>query len=58
MTTLNPQSALSLIESIIKQSQAEGVFVTLRQNESTLSRFSENQISQNLSKNNFKVTVT
>jgi predicted Zn-dependent protease len=50
--------ALSLIESTIKQSEAEGVFISLNANESALSRFSENQISQNISKNKFNLTIT
>ena len=55
---LSQEEALSLIESTIKQSQAEGVFVSLKANESTLSRFSENQISQNISRNRFNLTIT
>lgn len=55
---LSKEEALNLIESTIKQSQADEVFVSLSANESTLSRFSENQISQNISRNRFKLTVT
>jgi predicted Zn-dependent protease len=50
--------ALSLIDSTIKQSQAEAVVVSLSASESTLSRFSENQISQNISKNKCNLTIT
>lgn len=50
--------ALDLIESAIQQSQAEGVFVSLNASHSTLSRFSENQISQNLSRDRVQLTVT
>jgi predicted Zn-dependent protease len=57
-TLLNQEEALALIDSIIARSQAEGIFVSLNSNESALSRFSENQISQNISKNNFNLTVT
>jgi predicted Zn-dependent protease len=49
---------LSLIESAIAQSEAEGVFVSLNASESSLSRFSENQIGQNVSKNRFNITIT
>ncbi|GAB4529653.1 MAG: metallopeptidase TldD-related protein [Pleurocapsa sp.] len=57
-TIISPDQALSLVESAIQQSQAEGVFVSLNARESALSRFSENQISQNVSKNQFQLTVT
>ena len=50
--------ALELIEKAIALSQAEGVFVSLGSSESVLSRFSENQISQNVHKNRFNLTVT
>ncbi|MDJ0692200.1 MAG: TldD/PmbA family protein [Xenococcaceae cyanobacterium MO_188.B32] len=55
---LSQEEALSIVESTIKQSQADGVFVSLNANESTLSRFSENQISQNISRNRFGLTIT
>ena len=55
---LTEDQSLSLIDSVIKQSEAEGVFVSLKSNESSLSRFSENQISQNISKNRFEVKIT
>lgn len=55
---LSQEEAQNIIESTIKQSQADGVFVSLDAHESTLSRFSENQISQNISRNRFKLTVT
>ena len=55
---INQEEALSLIESVIQQSQAEGIFVSLSAEESALSRFSENQISQNINKNRFNITVT
>ncbi|MGL5806070.1 MAG: TldD/PmbA family protein, partial [Xenococcaceae cyanobacterium] len=57
-TLLDRAEALSLIDSVIARSQAEGVFVSLSSDESALSRFSENQISQNVSKNRFRLTVT
>jgi predicted Zn-dependent protease len=49
---------LSLIESAIAQSEAEGIFVNLNASESSLSRFCENQIGQNISKNRFSLTIT
>ncbi len=55
---ISEEEALSLIELVIQQSQAEGVFVSLDAEESALSRFSENQISQNINKNRFSLTVT
>ncbi|MCL1470234.1 TldD/PmbA family protein [Argonema antarcticum] len=50
--------ALSLIDSVIKQSEAEGVFVSLSNNSESLSRFSENQISQNISRTKFNLNIT
>ena len=55
---LTEDRARSLIDSVIQQSEAEGVFVSLKSNESSLSRFSENQISQNISKNRFELKIT
>lgn len=57
-TFLTQKEAIALIEYAIAQSQAEGVFVSLSVRESALSRFSENQISQNVRKNTFSLTVT
>ena len=50
--------ALEIVENAIALSQAEGVFIGLNSSESILSRFSENQISQNVHKNRFSLTVT
>ena len=62
LTTLNTfitqTEAIALIEFAIAQSQADGIFVSLSANETALSRFSENQISQNVRKNTFSITVT
>ncbi len=62
LTTINTfvtqTEALALIEFAIAQSQADGIFVSLSANETALSRFSENQISQNVRKNTFSITVT
>ncbi len=55
---LTEDEALSLIESTIQSSQAEGIFVSLSLKESALSRFSENQISQNIGKNCFKMIIS
>ena len=57
-TILSTKEALDIIESAIQQSQAEGVFISLSSSESALSRFSENQISQNVHKNRFNLTIT
>ena len=62
LTTINTfvtqKEALALIEFAIAKSQADGIFVSLSANETALSRFSENQISQNVRKNTFSITVT
>ncbi len=55
---LSKDEALSLVESVIKQSEAEGVFVSLSTGEESLSRFSENQISQNISRTIFNLNIT
>ncbi len=57
-TLITPEAALEIIESTIAQSQAEDVFVGLSCSESALSRFSENQIGQNITKNKFNLTIT
>ncbi len=57
-TLLGKDEALSLIDTTIKKSQAEGVFVKLTQNASTLSRFCENQISQNINRDRFTLEIT
>jgi len=55
---ISQDQALSLLEQVIQQSQAEGVFVSITGEESALSRFSENQIIQNLNRTQVKVTIT
>ena len=55
---LSKTEALDLIDFAIAQSKADGVFVSLSNSETALSRFSENQISQNVRKNIFSLTVT
>ncbi|HEY9835570.1 MAG TPA: hypothetical protein V6D27_01525, partial [Vampirovibrionales bacterium] len=55
---MSEDQALSLVESTLKQSQADGVFVSLSDGESSLSRFSENQITQNISRSRFNLTIT
>ena len=57
-TLLSEDEALSLVESVTKQSEAEGVFVSLSSGEESLSRFSENQMTQNISKNRFSLSIT
>jgi predicted Zn-dependent protease len=57
-TLLNQDQTLELIETVIQQSQAEEVFVSINASESALSRFSENQMTQNLSRNKFSLSIT
>jgi predicted Zn-dependent protease len=57
-TLISPTEALSLIELANAKSQADGTFVSLSNSETALSRFSENQISQNIRKHTFSLTVT
>ena len=57
-TLITQNEALESIELAIAQSQADGIFVSLSASETALSRFSENQISQNVRKNTFSLTVT
>lgn len=57
-TFLTQKEAFALIDFTIAQSQADGVFVSLDACETALSRFSENQISQNVRKHTFSITVT
>ncbi|MEM7593701.1 MAG: TldD/PmbA family protein [Cyanobacteria bacterium P01_A01_bin.83] len=57
-TFITKESALDLIDFAIAQSQADGVFISISASETALSRFSENQISQNVRKNTFSLTVT
>ncbi|MBV8886328.1 MAG: TldD/PmbA family protein [Chroococcidiopsidaceae cyanobacterium CP_BM_RX_35] len=55
---MGEDQALSLVETVIQQSEAEGVFVSLSTGEEALSRYSENQISQNISQTRFNLTIT
>ena len=57
-TLITQNEALESIELAIAQSQADGISVSLSASETALSRFSENQISQNVRKNTFSLTVT
>ncbi|GAB4191344.1 MAG: metallopeptidase TldD-related protein [Coleofasciculaceae cyanobacterium] len=57
-TLLNQDQTLELIETVIQQSQAEEVFVSINASESALSRFSENQMTQNLSRTKFSLSIT
>ncbi|MEL6927029.1 MAG: TldD/PmbA family protein [Cyanobacteria bacterium J06600_6] len=57
-SSLTQSQAMSLIDFAIAQSQADGVFISLSLCETALSRFSENQISQNVRKQTFQLTVT
>ena len=57
-TFITEEEALALIEFAIAQSQGDEIFVSLSASETALSRFSENQISQNIRKNTFSLTIT
>ncbi|MGB3511669.1 MAG: TldD/PmbA family protein [Microcoleaceae cyanobacterium] len=55
---LSQDEALSVVETAVKKSEAEDIFVSLSNNESSLSRYSENQISQNITKTKFQLNIT
>lgn len=55
---LSEEQAFYLLDKAIKQSQAEGVFVSLSSTEESLSRYSENQISQNITRTKLNLEVT
>lgn len=57
-TLFSEDQALSLVENIIKQSGSEGVFVSLTTGEESLSRYSENQMTQNISRTQLNLSVT
>jgi predicted Zn-dependent protease len=57
-TLLSEDQALSIVENVIKQSEAEGVFVSLSTGEESLSRYSENQMTQNISRTRLNLSVT
>ncbi|MFB2922492.1 TldD/PmbA family protein [Aerosakkonema funiforme] len=57
-TLLTEDRALSLIDSVIKKSEAEGVFVSISNKSESLSRYSENQITQNISRTEFNLSIT
>lgn len=57
-TILSEDQALSIVEKVIKQSEAEGVFVSLNAGEESLSRYSENQMTQNISRTRLSLSVT
>ena len=55
---ISQSEALALIDFAIATSQADGIFISINTSETALSRFSENQISQNVRKRTFSLTVT
>lgn len=57
-TLLSEDQVLSIVENVIKQSEAEGVFVSLTTGEESLSRYSENQMTQNISRTRLNLSVT
>ncbi|WP_448573615.1 TldD/PmbA family protein [Trichothermofontia sp.] len=62
LTTASPlpsaDEALALIDAVLAESAAETAFVSFSVGEEALSRFSENQMTQNLSRTHLKLTVT
>ncbi|ELR96528.1 TldD/PmbA family protein [Gloeocapsa sp. PCC 73106] len=56
--SLQNEQALDLLDGIIAQSQADGVYVMLKAKDQALSRFSENQLSQNMQINQLNVAIT
>ena len=57
-TLINSDEALAIVDRVIQQSNAEEVFVSLRANTSALTRFCENQISQNVNRDRLTLTIT
>jgi predicted Zn-dependent protease len=57
-TVMNQDQALSLVEEALKYSEAEGAFASISAGEESLARYSSNQITQNLSRTRFTLTVT
>lgn len=55
---ISTDEALSLLETVLQNSEAEDVTVTLNNTEESLTRFSENQISQNLTTTQFNLSIT
>lgn len=55
---ISQEDALTIVDEAIANSEADGVFINLSSSEAVLSRFSENQISQNIHKNKFTLNVT
>jgi predicted Zn-dependent protease len=55
---LSQDQALSLVEEALEHSKAEGSFVSISAGEESLARYSSNQITQNLSRTRFTLTVT
>ncbi len=57
-STLTQDQALTLVEEALKYSEAAGAFVSISAGEESLARYSSNQITQNLSRTRFTLTVT
>lgn len=55
---ISEEQALSLVEDAIAFSDADGAFVSVSAGTSALSRFSDNQMTQNLSRTRFSLSVT
>ncbi len=55
---ISQEQALDWIEQIVAQAESDGVSVQIEERESALGRFGENQIRQNLQKNQFEIRIT
>lgn len=55
---ISQEQAFDWIETIIAQAESDGVSVSIEEKESALGRFGENQIRQNLQKNQFEICIT
>jgi len=54
----SPEEALERIETALRVSEADGCEISVTASTSALSRFSENQISQNISRDRLRLAVT
>lgn len=57
-TLISEDQALSMVDQMIEDSEAEAVFVRLVAGTERITRYSENQITQNLSKTELQIAIT
>ncbi|MEB3225044.1 MAG: TldD/PmbA family protein, partial [Synechococcus sp.] len=55
---ISQDQAFDWIEKIVHAAESDGVSVAIAETESALGRFGENQIRQNLQKNQFELSIT